>query len=219
MHGETTSCANGRAFANEHAAKNRTVANRAVRAHVGAPDEAQRRVLSPERIAARFNLVGEAGIADDREVLGAGAGIPWDRHASAVLAYLWGRPEVAEVIAVCQALDWCVVAPICWIATVLSAFAAVVTHRRREVTHPVRVVARVIGARVAVVTRDPLAEVLSTHAVYTDARNAIEGAVRSYCYLFKLLFSHLYYRVFCVFLLYLYTFKRYMIYLIYYNLI
>jgi hypothetical protein len=36
-----------------------------------------------------------------------------------------------------------------------------------------------MGACVVVVARDTFAEVLSAHASYTDARNAIKGAVRS----------------------------------------
>ena len=86
---------------------------------------------------------------------------------------------MAEIEAVCQALDWCVVAPICRVARILSAFAAVITHRGREVTRPVRVVAGASRACVAVVAHDALAEVLSAHAEYTNAGKAIQGTVRS----------------------------------------
>jgi hypothetical protein len=88
------------------------------------------------------------------------------------------RNKVPE--AVCPVLDWCCeVAPIGWIAGVLGAPIAVVTPHGREVTHPVHVVARVIGACVVVFAYDTFAEVLSALAGYADAGKAIEGAFRS----------------------------------------
>jgi hypothetical protein len=81
---------------------------------------------------------------------------------------------------VCPILDWCCeVAPIGWIAGVLGAPITVVTPHGREVTHPVHVVARVIGACVVVFAYDVFADVLSALAGYADAGKAIEGAVRS----------------------------------------
>jgi hypothetical protein len=49
----------------------------------------------------------------------------------------------------------------------------------RSIDATVHVVARVIGAFVAVVAHDTFTGVLSAHAGYTDAGNAIEVAVRS----------------------------------------
>jgi hypothetical protein len=154
----------------------RAVAARTVRAHASVLDEA--RCGSPwitDRDAgARFNLVDKAGIADDYEVLGVGAGIRREIHASTGFAH---PCEVRE--AVCAILDCREVAPVSWIARVIGAFIAVVAHHGWEVTRPVHVGALVIGARVVVVADDVLAEVLSALAGHTNARTAIEGAIRS----------------------------------------
>jgi len=61
-------------------------------------------------------------------------------------------------------------------AGIFRARAAVCTVHGREDTHPVHVVARVIGAFVAVVAHDAFTKVLSAHAGCTDARNAVPVA-------------------------------------------
>jgi hypothetical protein len=61
-------------------------------------------------------------------------------------------------------------------AGIFRAPAAVRTVHGREDTHPVHVVARVIGAFVAVVAHDAFTKVLSAHAGYTDARNTVPVA-------------------------------------------
>jgi hypothetical protein len=95
-------------------------------------------------------------------------------HASTVFA---NSNSWAILEALGPVLDCCEVAPICWIARALGARG--VTHYRPEVTHPVHVVARALGTLVAVVAHDAFAEVLSAHAVYTDAGKPIEVAGHS----------------------------------------
>jgi hypothetical protein len=99
-------------------------------------------------------------------------------HASTGFAYPERRrPNVPEAL---RAVLGCwEVAPVFRIARVIGAHIIVVTDHEPEVTDPVHVVARVIGACVGVFAHDVFAEVLSAHAGYTDAGEAIKGAVRS----------------------------------------
>ena len=153
----------------DDASNGRAVAARAVRAHASILDET-RCNESPSRIAARFNLLHEAGIADDCEIFDVGAGIRRE-NTSTGCAHPFG--------AQCSVLDRDEGAPLCGIACVISALVFVVTLDRREVTTPVHVVAVVIGACVLVVAHDPFAAVLPALARYTNASKAIVGAFRS----------------------------------------
>jgi len=157
------------------ASNGRAVAASAVRARAGVLDEA-RCDENPSRIGARFNLLHEAGVADECEVFGVGAGFHRD-NASAGFAHPYLRMKV--LVAEFSVLDRCEFAPICWLARIIGAFVAVVTIHGREVACPVYVVAHVIGACVGVVARDAFAEVLSALAGHTNTGKAVVSAVRS----------------------------------------
>jgi len=87
------------------------------------------------------------------------------------------RPKLIEALR--AVFDCCELAPVFRVAGVFGAHVIVVTHHGREATDPVHVVARVVGACVGVFADDVFAKVLSARAGYTDAGEAIEGAVRS----------------------------------------
>jgi hypothetical protein len=65
------------------------------------------------------------------------------------------------------------------ITGVLGALIIVVTDHGREVACPVYVVAPFIGACIVVVAHDVFAEVLSAHAVHTDAIHPVVDARKS----------------------------------------
>jgi hypothetical protein len=70
--------------------------------------------------------------------------------------------------AVCSIPNWREDASTGWVASILGALLVVVTHTWLEVARAVHVVARVIGAWVAVVARVAFAEVLSAHPLDAD---------------------------------------------------
>jgi hypothetical protein len=94
------------------------------------------------------------------------------RDTNAHFAYPRPRERVPE--AKCPVLDWCceVAQPVWWIAAVLCAVIAVVTNGAVET--PRRVVAPVIGARIAVIA--VFTGIFATDALYAHACKSIEFA-------------------------------------------
>ena len=162
----------------ENAANCRAVAARTVRAHCGDIDEAQWGKLQiGEHVAsARFNLIDEARIADDDEVLGVRASIRREIQANTRFADSYMRRNTE---AACPVFERCEVTHAVAGVTRVFGTGVIVVAQIREDTGPIPVIARITGACYAVVANDAFAGAFFAPTVYAHAATAIEGASSS----------------------------------------